>query len=319
MDEDAAQAVRADGAAMATADWTVLGVAALTWGASFLFIAVGLDAFPPMTVAFGRIALGALTLTVVPSAHRRVEAVDRGRFVLLGVVWMAVPLSCLPIAEQWISSSLAGLLNGGTPIAAAVAAAIIHRTRPTGRQLVGLSIGMAGMVCISGPSFAGTAREALGAGLVVVAISCYGVATNLAGPLQLKYGGATVMRRVETIGALVIAPFGLWGLRSSHPTVPSVLAVTALGVVGTGVAFVAVAWVIGRIGALRTTMVTYLMPPVSLALGVIVRDERVRVINLIGIVMVLGAAVLLSAARPAAGPVGGDTTGHGRNEVGRAS
>ena len=291
---------------MARQDWTVLMLVALTWGASFLFIAYGLESFPPLTVAFGRVFCGAMTLLLVPSARRRVDREDWPRLALLGLVWMAIPLSLFPIAEQWISSSLAGLLNGGMPIAVAVIAAIIHRTRPNRRQGLGLAIGVVGMALISGPSFSGTRQEAIGAGLIIVAVCCYGIATNIAGPLQQKYGGPTVMLRVESVGALLLAPFGLWGLRNSDPSARSVLAILVMGVLGTGVAFAAISWVLGRVGALRVSMVTYLIPPVSLTLGVALRDETVRPINIAGIIVVLSGAFLLSKA---AAPVLSDPPG----------
>lgn len=281
---------------MSRNDWVVLILIALTWGASFLFIAYGLESFPPMTVAFGRVLCGSVTLLLVPSARRPVDREDWPRLALLGLVWMAIPLSLFPIAEQWVSSSLAGLLNGGMPIAVAVIAAIIHRTRPNRRQGMGLAIGVVGMALISGPSFSGSRDEAIGAGLIILAVCCYGIATNIAGPLQQKYGGPVVMLRVESVGALLLAPFGLWGLQHSHPSVRSVLAILAMGVLGTGVAFAAISWVLGRVGALRVSMVTYLIPPVSLTLGVVLRDETVRPVNIAGILVVLSGAFLLSKA-----------------------
>lgn len=282
--------------AMAREDWTILTLVALTWGASFLFIAYGLESFPPLTVAFLRVACGAILLLAVPAARKPVERQDRPQLALLGLVWMAIPLSLFPIAEQWVSSSLAGLLNGGMPITVAVIAAIIHRTRPNRRQRLGLVLGVIGMALISGPSFSGSGKEALGAGLIIIAVCCYGLATNIAGPLQQKYGGPVVMLRVEAFGALLIAPFGLWGLRSSHPSVRSVLSILVMGVLGTGVAFVAISWVLGRVGALRVSMVTYLIPPVSLTLGVVLRGETVHAVNIAGIVIVLSGAFLLSRA-----------------------
>lgn len=280
-------------------DWTVLALVALTWGASFLFIAYGLESFPPLTVAFLRVACGTVTLALVPAARRHVERADWPRLAVLGLVWMAIPLSLFPIAEQWVSSSLAGLLNGGMPIVVAFIAAIVHRTRPTRRQRAGLALGVVGMALISGPSFTGSAEEALGAGLIIIAVCCYGIATNIAGPLQQKYGGPVVMLRVEAVGALLVAPFGVWGLRNSHPSVRSVLSILVMGVLGTGVAFAAISWVLGRVGALRVSMVTYLIPPVSLTLGVALRGDTVHVANIVGIVIVLSGAFLLSQATAA--------------------
>lgn len=281
----------------ALGDWGLLGAVALTWGASFFFIDLGLDAFHPTVVAFGRIALGALALSLVPAARRPatpVAASDRPRIVLLGVVWMAVPLTLFPVAEQWISSSLAGMLNGGVPLVTAGVATALGLRRPGPTQVLGLVGGFVGVVLISLPSLAIGGRDALGVGLIMVALVCYAVSANLAVPLQQAYGGPALMLRVELVGAVLTLPAALWGATESRFAWPSFLAVAALGVFGTGVAFAVMATVLGRIGATRGTTVTYLMPPVSIALGVAFRDDHVEAVALVGIAVVLAGAFVVS-------------------------
>ena len=89
------------------------------WGASFLFIDIGLDAMPPGLITLLRVGLGAAALALVPRQRVTYGRSDLRRIVLLSVVWVAIPFTLFPIAEQHVSSSVAGLLNGGTPIFAA--------------------------------------------------------------------------------------------------------------------------------------------------------------------------------------------------------
>ena len=103
----------------------------LIWGASFLFMAEGLEAVSPSGVAFARILVGFLTLSLVPAVRRPIQRADRARTALLGIIWMAFPLTMFPFAEQHVSSALAGMLNGAVPLfVAAVAGGLAGRVPP---------------------------------------------------------------------------------------------------------------------------------------------------------------------------------------------
>lgn len=280
--------------AFRSADWGLLAVVALTWGASFLFIDIGLDAFSPYLVGFLRIALGAITLACVPAARRGIERADRPRVALLGVIWMAVPLTLFPLAEQHINSALAGMLNGFMPILTAIVATALGLRRPGRVQVIGLVVGFVGVVLISADSFAIGGDQAFGVVLILGALVCYAFSANLAVPLQQRYGGPTLMLHVEAIGAVLTAPLAAWGLRTSHFAWRPFLAVLTLGVVGTGAAFAVMASLLGRVGATRGSIVTYLMPPVAIVLGVLVRDDHIAWLSLVGIAVVLLSALLVS-------------------------
>ena len=137
-------------------DWTLIAVASAVWGASFLLIAEGLETLEPGLVTFGRIAFGFLALTIVPKARRtRIDPIDRSRIVVLGFVWLAVPMVLFPIAEQWVSSAVAGMLNGAVPLMAAIVASVFLRRAPGRSQIAGLIVGFVGVAAISLPSITG--------------------------------------------------------------------------------------------------------------------------------------------------------------------
>lgn len=275
-------------------EWGLLVAIAAMWGSSFLFIEIGLEHFGPGVVAFGRVAVGALTLSLLRGSHRPVERSDLPRVVLLGAVWMTAPLLLFPIGQQWIDSSLAGMLNGAVPIFAAVTAAILLRRLPASRQLIGIAVGFLGVVGVLWPATRDADATALGASLVLLAVLCYGVAVNVAVPLQQRYGALPVLLRAQLVALVLLAPAALVSLPSSEFAWSSALAVMALGFFGTGWAFVAMTTLVGRVGATRGSVAIYFLPVVAIALGVIFRDETIAAISLVGAGLVLAGAYLTS-------------------------
>ncbi|HSO53952.1 MAG TPA: DMT family transporter [Actinomycetes bacterium] len=275
-------------------DWGLLASIALIWGSSFLFIDVGLESLRPGVIATARVALGAAALSLVPAARRPIGREDRVRVAFLGMIWAGLPLILFPVAQQWIDSSVAGMLNGAVPLAGAAWAVVLLR-RPLPRvHAVGLLIGFAGVLAISWPQLQGSRATTLGAGLVVLAVVLYGLAVNLAVPLQQRYGALPVLLRAQLAALVLLLPFGLWGLGGSTFTWPSVLAMVPLGVLGTGVAFVFMTTLVGRVGGPRGAVATYFIPVVAIALGVLFLDERVAPAALAGTALVVAGAWLTS-------------------------
>lgn len=275
-------------------DWGLLLGAATIWGGSFLFMAIGLDAFEPGVVTLLRVGFGAATLALVPAARRPIPREDLSRIALLGVTWMAFPLTLFPIAQQWIDSSVAGMLNAAMPLLTALIAWRVFHTPTRPRRLFGVAVGMVGIVLI-GISEATTAgTNALGVVLVVLAVASYGVAVNIAGPLQQRHGSLPVTARALAFATVLTIPYGLWGVPASSFAWDSLAACFVVGAGGTGVAFAFAATLTGRVGAVRTSIITYVIPAISIALGVIFRDETVTVLAIIGTVIVLFGAWLSS-------------------------
>lgn len=274
-------------------EWALMAALALTWGASFLFIAVGLEDFPPAAVTLLRIAFGAGTLALLPRARTRLPAAAWKGIVPLGIVQIGVPLLLFPVAQQHVSSSLAGMMNGTVPIVTGAVAALLARALPPRNQRVGLLVGFAGVVAISWPTFDGR-LSAYGVGLLALAVLCYSVALNLAAPLQRAYGALPVILRAELVGLVLVAPFGLPVLSRSTPSAASVAALLVLGCAGTGLAFAVLFTLVGRVGATRGSVAVYLTPAVAILLGVLLRDETVALVQLAGTALVITGAWLTS-------------------------
>jgi drug/metabolite transporter (DMT)-like permease len=278
-------------------EWGLLGVTASIWGCSFLFIAVAVDHFAPPLVVLLRIAFGAAVLGVVPAARRPVPRAELPRLLLVAATWMAVPFLCFSFAEQWITSSLAGMVNGAVPLTTALVAALLLGRAPGPRQLAGLVVGFGGVVCIAAPALGdGGERVVLGVALVVAAVWCYGLGTNVCVPLQQAYGSLPILLRAQLLALAMSAPAGIAAIPSSTFAWDSLGATVALGALGTGVAFVAATTLIGRAGATRGTVAVYFTPIVAIAAGVAVRDEHVAALSIVGVALVLAGAALTTRA-----------------------
>ena len=100
----------AKGHAFTPADWALFCGIAGIWGASFLFIAIGLESLSPGLITLLRVGLGALALNLLPGTRIQVDPADRRRVVALSVLWVGIPFTLFPIAEQHINSAVTGLL-----------------------------------------------------------------------------------------------------------------------------------------------------------------------------------------------------------------
>ncbi len=283
-------AVPGAGAPMRPWDWLLLCLPGLLWGTSFYFIAEGLEAFPAALITPMRVGIGFAVLAAFPAARRSVPRADWGRIALLGVVWMAFPLTMFPYAEQHVSSSVTGMLNGATPLFVAAVASIIAHRLPPRMQMLGLLVGSLGVVLIALPTLGEGRSSAVGVAQILAALSCYGIALNLAVPLQQRHGALPVLWRSQAVALALTLPFGLTHLDEIEFAWGPFLAVIALGVLGTSFAYVLAATNAGRLGSTRASVTTYIIPVVSLLLGALIRDEAVAVLAVAGCaVALLGA------------------------------
>jgi len=275
-------------------DWTILVGVALMWGASFFLIDLGLEGLHPSVVAWLRLFFGAATLTCFPAARRAVPRREWPLIALLGLVWMGVPFLLFPVAQQWIASSLAGMINGAAPLFTAAIAAAWYRNAPRGWQLAGLLTGFTGVVTIYLPSFGGVQTTVFGVGLILMATVLYGVAFNLAAPLQRRNGALPVIWRAQLFALVLVTPFGFIGAPSSTVTWQNLSAMALLGIFSTGLAFAAFTTLVGRVGAARGSVTVYIIPAVAIILGVAFRNEAVAWPALVGTVLVLAGAYMTS-------------------------
>ncbi len=284
----------------------LLAVPGVIWGSSFYFIAIALDSFSPGLITPLRVLIGFFTLGMFSKARAPIPRKAWGGIVALGVFWLAVPLSAFPFAGQHVSSSVIGMLNGAAPLFTALVATAIVRKAPPRGQVLGLAVGLLGVFFIAlpsidkGSSIDNGSSSTFGVVLVLSALMLYGLALNIAGPLQREYGALPVLWRAQFVAVVLLSPMGVYSLRNSEFAWRPFAAVIVLGVFGTAIAHLAMATLAGRIGSTRASAGLYLMPAVALLLGVTLRHENVAALAIVGSVLaVLGAYVLGRSKRHA--------------------
>ncbi len=276
--------------AFVASDWALLLAPAAIWGSSFLFTAEALEHFEPGLVTWLRVLFGFCMVMALPGARRPLPRAARPKAALVGFFWMAFPLTLFPIAQQWINSSIAGLLNASMPLFTALIGWSVFRVSTTGRRLAGVMIGFSGILLIGVPTARVDGTSALGVVLVLAAVASYGVAVNISAPLQAEYSLLPVLAHALGVALVLVTPGGIVGATGSTFAWSALLQCIWLGALGTGIAFVCSSALGRRHGALPMAVIAYFIPIVSTVLGRVFRDETLGSWVLVG-----GAVVLVGA------------------------
>ena len=280
---------------MSRRSWVWLLLLASIWGASYMFIKIGLRDFSAPMIAWLRIALAAAVLVPMAASQRALGAV-RGRpgtVAIVGAVQVAGPFLLIGLGEQEISSALAGILVATAPIFTAVLAVWVdHEERSEGARLVGIVIGIAGVVALFGLDLSGSGSAVLGGLAVVLAGLGYAVGGFL---VKHRLGHAPpigVAAWVMVAGTIWLLPAALITAPGSAPALGPLAAVATLGVVGTGLAFAIFYTLIGRIGPARSFIVAYLAPGFAVLYGALLLDERITAATVAGLALILAGSWL---------------------------
>lgn len=270
----------------------LFGVMCIIWGIPYLLIRVAVKELTPAFLVFARTGFAALLL--LPLAARRGELrvlLPRWRpLVVFAVVEIAVPWLLLSRAEQRLTSSLTGLLIAAVPLVGALfTAAAGSADRLDGRSWLGLLIGLLGVAALVGLDFGSV-------GVVPLLEVCVVVVGYATGPMVLSryltgLPSLGIVAASLTMTALVYAPVAALQL-PTHVRLDVILSVAGLAVVCTAVAFLLFFDLIGEVGPVRATVITYVNPAVAAVLGVAVLGERFTAGMGIGFALVLGGSVL---------------------------
>jgi len=262
------------------------------WGASFLFIKLGVDEVEPAVVVLGRLVVGVAVL--VPVVLLRGAIPDLRAMwipcVVLGALNNAVPYWLIAFAETRIDSGLAAVIQAAAPILTVVLATRIDPSqRVRGPRLVGVAVGFVGVALLVGVQ---EGSQLVGALAVLGTATCYAVSVLYAGRTVRSFPPLEVAIGQLGVGMLLALPFGLAQLPSEAPPAKAVAAIVALGALSTGVAYLLYFTLIARAGASRAILVTYLVPAFALVYGTVFLDEPVTVSALAGLVLILGGTAL---------------------------
>lgn len=306
-----------------TQTWALFLLLAVVWGSSFLFIKIALDeGLAPLTIVSYRALFGSLLLGLVLLARG-------GRLPLQWGVWrhmgflaltnIVVPMALIAWGQQYIPSGMASILNAMVPMfTVLMAVLLLHDEALTRVRAGGMAIGFVGVVLLASPSLGaiGSDEDALFAvaGMAAVALAAvfYAMAAvytrrRVTGhaiirgadgssrppqPAEIAFGSTFAALLMLIPLVLIFEPGG-----GGYP-VPSSdaawFAIVWLGLLGTGFAYLLFFRLIERWGATRTTLVTYVIPVVAIALGFVLLGERLRPIELLGAALIIGGVVLVN-------------------------
>lgn len=272
----------------------------LIWGIPYLLIKVAVGTLTPATLVFLRTAIGALIILPLALRGGRLREL-RPHWKALSVYTLAeiaVPWWLLSDAEMRLSSSLSGLLIATMPIVMAVLAALIRIESFTMRRGAGLLLGLGGVAVLLAPGLSGGDLGAiLEVGIVVLG---YAIGPLIISQKLSSLRGMDVVAVTLTASALGYLPVAIVEGPWRWPGLAVAGAVLILGVVCTGVAFLAFFALINEVGPTRSSLFIYLNPAVAVVLGVTLLHEPFSAFTLIGFGLILAGSAL-AARRPGAG------------------
>ena len=283
-------------------DWLIFLALGLMWGSSYLFIKIGVETLTPFTLIALRLGIGLILLvTVVALAREPLPRSPRmyGHLVVMSIVSVALPFFLITYAEQTTDSALAAIFGASVPLFVIVIAAIFLRDEPiTVNRLAGLAIGFGGVVILVSPGLAAISGS-----------NPIGEIALIGSSLSYAAGGVYARRNVRELRPMIAAVFqvgfafaisAVLALVLERPFATvvrpdTVISVLWLGILGSGLAYLAFFRLLGRWGATRTSLVAYLLPVVGIVLGVLVLSEQMDARILLGTALVIGGVALVNS------------------------
>ncbi|SNX56885.1 drug/metabolite transporter (DMT)-like permease [Streptomyces sp. TLI_55] len=271
----------------------------LIWGFSFLLIKVGTDGYAPFQVTFGRLLFGTLVLAAAMAVKR--ERLPRGariwgHLAMAALLLNALPFSLFAYAELTIPSTLAGICNATSPLwGMALSVVALSEDRPTRVRVAGLGIGFLGVLTVLGAWQGFHGLDAGGTAMALLASLSYPIGwiyvrRTLAGSghSHLSMTGAQLL--LATLQLAVVTP--LFTSAPTHIATVPLLAIAALGALGTGLALLVQYGLVAEVGPTTAQMVTYFIPVIATAAGVAILGEPLSWSTPVGAAIVLAGAAL---------------------------
>jgi drug/metabolite transporter (DMT)-like permease len=285
-------------------DLGALVLLAAIWGSSYLFIRVAVAPLGPLVVAFLRVFIAGLGLLAFATFRRRraeIPGISKP-FLILGLLNSAVPYGLIALAELHLTASMAGILNATTPLFTAVVVAMWSKERLAAKTILGLVMGFAGVAVLVGwnpAPFDGWL--ALSVAAMLLASLSYGVASAYAKRALSGISSLGAAAGQQISAAVILVPFGLatasMGKSDTSPSIRVALAMLALGLLCTSVAYLLYFHLIASVGAVNTISVTFLIPIFGIAWSALFLGEAVRPAMAVGLAVILASVVLVTGVR----------------------
>lgn len=288
--------------AMTPLEWVMLLTLSLVWGGSYLFVALAVTALPPLTIVMCRVGIASLALWAFMRFTRQIMP-RNGRvwigFFIMGLLNNVIPFSLIVWGQTQISSGQASILNATTPIFTVIVAHLFTRDeRMTIRHLLGTGLGFAGVVVLMGESVFGGVGDSLMAQVALLGAAISYAFSVVFGrrfrgmgvaPMQIATGQVTAA--AVLLLPLVVLIDRPWQL--PPPGNITLLAVLGLALVSTAFAYVLYFRILASAGATNLSLVTMLVPPTAILLGILVLGENLQGHHLLGLMLIIAGLIVI--------------------------
>jgi drug/metabolite transporter (DMT)-like permease len=290
--------------------WALIIMLGAIWGCSFLFNAIMIREISPLWVSAGRVTIGAIICWIFFLAMRRQAPTDwriYAQLVVLGILNYAIPFALFPWSEEHLASGIVGVINGMTPMTTVIVSQLWPGgEKATWNKVVGVVVGFAGAVLLAAPSLTqGFSGQALAYAAALGATLCYALTLNYARRFK-AVDSAAVASTSLSAAAIIMIPVAL--LFSGVPVITRAEtwgALFGIGVFSTSFSFLLVYWLLPKVGATNLSLNTFITPISAILLGVLVLQESLQPIHILGILVIFLGLVfidgrLVKRLRPAA-------------------
>lgn len=273
---------------MSGLNWIRIGILSILWGGSFFFVELALTGLPALAVVWLRVAVAAvclgLTLPVMAVPYPRGKSVWAALFVQ-GFLNNAIPFMLFALAQGRITGGLASIVNATTPLWTVVVAHMLTKDENiTKAKAMGLGFGILGVVVLSGGRVDGdiwAILACLGAALSYAFAAIWARRFRVMGlqPLQMAFGQVTGSSLILLLPMLVLVQ--PWDM--ALPAESVIGAVLGLAVLSTAFAYLLFFQILSSAGATNVSLVTFLIPPSAMGLGILFLGEAVAINHLAGL------------------------------------
>ena len=287
---------------MSAIQWIMLLTLSLVWGGSYFFVGVAVGDLPPLTIVLCRVGFASIALLIFLACTGQSMPTDRrvwAAFFIMGLLINAIPFSLIVWGQTHVSAGQASILNATTPIFTVITAHLFTRDeKMKPRHLLGIALGFAGVAVLMGGAFLEAFTSSLlaqmallGAALSYAFSAVFGRRFRKLGipPMQIATGQVTA-------AALLLLPLVVLidrPLQLAPPGLPSLLAVLGLALISTAFAYVLYFRILASAGATNLSLVTMLVPPTAICLGILFLDEVLEPHHLAGLALIIAGLLVI--------------------------
>ena len=289
-------------ASMSATQWILLLTLSLVWGGSYFFVGVAVDDLPPLTIVLCRVGLASIALLIFLACSGQSMPTDRrvwAAFFIMGLLNNAIPFSLIVWGQTHVSAGQASILNATTPIFTVIAAHLFTRDeKMKWWHLAGIALGFAGVVVLMGAAFLDAFTSSLLAQTALLGAAVFYALSAVFGRRfrQLGVAPMQIATGQVTAAALLLLPLVVLidqPLQLAPPGLPSILAVLGLALISTAFAYVLYFRILASAGATNLSLVTMLVPPTAICLGILFLDEVLARHHLVGLVLIISGLLVI--------------------------